>query len=160
MAKEEVERIKQFFEDNEIEVKYLKHEEVTTSQEAASTRGFELNQGIKSLLFTNDQEYVIVNVPADKKVDSKKVAEHIGWSKNKTRMAKPEEVIEKTGCEIGSVPPLGHKESLKIFYDPKIFENEISTFNIGLKTDSVKIKTEDVKKVFEKIGAEKGDFIK
>jgi len=161
MAQEEVNRIKKFFEDNNIQIDYLEHEAVITSQDAAKTRGFELKQGIKAILFTNgNNEWVIVDVPAHMKVDAKKVAELLNWSKNKIRIATPEEVMEKAGCEIGAVPPFGHKEQIQILVDIGIYENKESTFNIGLRTHSVKIKTEFMKKVFEKINAKEGIFAK
>ncbi|MBP7708581.1 hypothetical protein KA107_02755 [Candidatus Pacearchaeota archaeon] len=161
MGIEEVERIKKIFSDLKINPEYLEHEPVITSEDAARTRGFQLSQGIKAILFTNGKgEFAIVDVPADKKVDQKLVAVANGWSKSSTRIATSEEVLIQTGCEIGSVPPFGHKNPIKIFYDNKIFENEFNAFNIGLRTHSVKIKTEDVKTVFEKLNLIRGSFIK
>jgi len=159
MGQEEKKRIKKIFSELDLHPEYLQHEEVITSEDAASTRGFELKQGIKSLLFTNGKdEWIIVDVPADKMVNQKKVAEKLGWSKGKTRMADEEEVMQKTGCKIGAVPPFGHKDKIKVLYDSEIFANEVSTFNIGLRSDSVKINTSEVRIVFDKIGAEEGEF--
>ena len=161
MGSEEVIRIKEFFARQNIEPTYLEHEPVITSEDVAKTRGFELKQGIKALLFTNDAGgWIIVDIPADKKVDQKKVAENLGWSKSKIRMATPEEVMKKTGCEIGAVPPFGHKESIPILVDTGIYENQESAFNIGLRTHSVKIKTALMKQVFEKINAREDTFSK
>jgi len=160
MGKEEVEKIKREFSSLKLHPEYLKHKEVITSEDAAKTRGFELKQGIKAILFTNNSDWVITNIPADKKVDEKKVAVFLGWSKNKIRMAKPEEVLEKTDCQIGAVPPFGHKEKIKILVDKGIYGNEISTFNIGLRTESVKIPTKEMKIVFNKLNAIEGDFVK
>jgi len=73
MSSEEVNRIKAFFVQRNITPTYLEHEAVITSEDAAKTRGFKLKQGIKAILFTNDSEgWVVVNIPADKKVDQKK----------------------------------------------------------------------------------------
>ena len=160
MGKEEIERIKKEFSSLNLHPTYLKHEEVIKNEDAAKTRGFELKQGIKAILFTNEYDWAIANISADKKVDEKKVATILGWSKSKIRMAKPEEVFEKTGCEIGAVPPLGHKEKIKILVDKGIYNNEVSTFNIGLRTDSVKIPTEEMKIVFKKFEATEGEFNK
>ena len=161
MGKEEVEKIKYIFSELGVAPEYLEHEAVITSEDAAKTRGFELKQGIKAILFTNGGgEFVVVDVPADKKVDQKIVAKGMGWSNSKTRIATPAEVLEQTGCEIGSVPPFGHKNSLKICYDERIFDNDYNAFNIGLRTHSVKVKTEDVRHVFEKLNLIKGYFIK
>ena len=152
MGLDEVNRIKAFFTQHNIAVTYLHHKAVITSEDAAKTRGFELKQGVKAILFTNDSlGWVIANISADKKVDQKKVAEHMSWSKGKIRMATPEEVLQKTGCEIGAVPPFGHKEQLHILVDKNIYDNKENAFNIGLRTDSVKIKTENMKKVFNEL---------
>jgi len=161
MGHDEVERIRTFFSELDIKPTYLEHEAVITSEDAAKTRGFALHQGIKALLFTNDANaWVVVDIPADKKVDVKRVAEQVGWSKNKIRMATPEEVMRKTGCEIGAVPPFGHKETVPVMVDTGVYDNQDSAFNIGLRTHSVKVKTDDMKKVFEKINAIEGVFSK
>ena len=160
MAIEEVHRIKRIFQELSITPIYLEHQPVITSEEAARSRGFELKQGIKALLFTNEQEWIIVDLPADRKVDQKIVAAFLGWSKSKIRMAMPEEVLQKTGCEIGAVPPFGHKEQIPILLDVGVYDNEESAFNIGLRTHSVKIKTELMRVVFEKVKAKEGKFSK
>ena len=160
MGIEEMNRIKEFFSKHNLHPTYLEHEPVLTSKDAAKTRGFELNQGIKALLFTNGTDWAIVDVPADQKVSERKVSVQLNWSRESMRMATPEEVLDKTGCEIGAVPPFGHKENIQILFDKNIFNNEESAFNIGLRTNSVKIPTKEMKIVFEKIKAIEGDFIK
>ena len=161
MGIEEVRRIRNEFLNLKLHPTYLEHEPVITSEEAAKTRGLELKQGIKALLFTDGKEnYVIVGIPADKKVNQKKVAAKINWSMINIRMATPEEVLEKTGCEIGAVPPFGHKTKILILIDTKIYENKESAFNIGIRTRSVKIPTEEMKIVFNKFHAIEGDFVK
>lgn len=160
MGIEEVNKIKSIFKELVISPTYSEHEEVKTSEEAARVRGGELKQGVKALVFTNESDFVIVDVPADKKVDQKAVCDFLGWSKKKIRMANPDEVLKQTGCIIGGVPPFGHKNNLKILVDNGIFDNEFNEFNIGLRTNSVKIRTEDLKTVFEKINAINGSFAK
>ena len=75
-------------------------------------------------------------------------------------MATPEEVIFQTGCEIGAVPPFGHKEIIPILVDFGVYDNHHNAFNIGLRTHSVKIKTELMRVVFEKVNAKEGIFSK
>ncbi len=160
MSQEEVNRIKEYFSKIDIHPIYLEHEEVITSEDAAKTRGFELKQGIKAIVLTNDLDFVVANIPAHKKVGVKKVAEKLNWSKGKIRMASEDEVLEKTGCVIGAVPPFGHKEKLPILVDEEIYENTENAFNIGQRTISVKIKTTDIKKVFDEMNVIQGDFSK
>ncbi|MDP9249048.1 MAG: hypothetical protein M3M85_00860 [bacterium] len=161
MSQGELEKIKGEFSRLGFHPTYLEHEPVITSEDAAKTRGFSLKQGIKALLFTDRKgNWVIVNVPADQKADQNKVALHMGWSKNGIRMATPENVLEITGCEIGSVPPFGHKTEIPILVDTTVFENTESAFNIGLRTNSVKIATSEMRTLFENIGVKEGDFLK
>ena len=161
MGKEEMDRIIKEFTKLNLHPTYLEHEEVVTSEDAAKTRGFELKQGIKALVFTNNEDkWVVVNIPANQRVDSKKVATQMNWSKSKIRMATQEEVMEKTGCQIGAVPPFSHKTSIPILVDKEIYENKESTFNIGLRTNSVKIPTEEMSIVFKDAGAIEGNFVK
>ena len=160
MGIQEVQRIKQLFTQMNITPTYLEHKPVITSEDAAKTRGFQLQQGIKALLFTTGQDWIIIDLPADKKVDQKTVATFLSWPKSKIRMATAEEVLQKTGCEIGAVPPFGHKEPIPILVDVGIYDHQDSAFNIGLRTHSVKIKTELMKMVFEEVKGREGRFSK
>ncbi len=160
MGKEEVERIKNIFSELNLHPVYREHAPAITSEEASKTRGDELRQGIKALLFTNEKEFVMVNLPADQKVDVKKVSETLNWQKSSMRMATPEEVMQQTGCEIGAVPPFGHKNNLHIIVDIQIYKNQESAFNIGLRTHSVKMPTMEMKTVFAHFKAKEGKFTK
>lgn len=160
MGIKELEKIKSIFKELNLYPEFLEHVPVITSQDAAQTRGFELKQGIKALLFTNGQYFVIVCIPADKKVDQKKVAQFLNWSNSKISLATEQQVEEQTGCQIGSVPPFGHKNQIEILLDSSIYNNQESAFNIGLRTHSVKILTEKMKIVFSHCKAKEGNFIK
>lgn len=161
MSFNELNRIKEELSRLNLNPVYFEHVPVITSEQAAQTRGFALKQGIKALLFTNGNgEWVIVDIPADQKAHLKKIAEIRGWSKRDIRMATPEEVVQVTGCEIGSVPPFGHKTVIPIFVDVGVYDNNESAFNIGLRTHLVRIPTTDMKLLFKDIGATEGNFIK
>ena len=161
MGKEEMNRVKEMFSRLNLHPTYLEHEEVVTSEDVAKTRGFELKQGIKALVFTNDEnKWVVVDIQADQKVDTKKVATHMNWSKSKIRMATQEGVMDKTGCQIGAVPPFSYKILIPILIDLRVYDNEQSAFNIGLRTNSVKIPTQEMSIVFKEIKAIEGDFVK
>lgn len=161
MGTEEVSRIKEKFAVLNLHPLYREHVPAVTSEEASRHRGDALKQGIKALLFTNGKgDFVIINVPANKKVDQKKVAEAMNWQRSAIRMAAPEEVTEKTGCDIGAVPPFGHRNPLPLLVDLSVYDNEESAFNIGLRTMSVKIPTKEMKLVFDNEHAKEGLFVK
>ncbi len=159
MGIEEVARIKSIFKEHNVRAKYLEHAPVITSAQAAETRGFSMKEGIKAIVFTNGTDFVVVDVPADCKVDTKKVALKLGWKKD-IRMATHEEVFEKTGCEVGAVPPFGHKERIQLLVGVGVYNNTESSFNIGLRTHSARVATADVKKILDKLALCVGDFTK
>lgn len=161
MSITELETIKKKFSELNLHPTYGEHEAVSTSEEAARIRGTQLNQGIKALVITNGQnQWAVVNVPSHKKVNIKRAAMALGWAKKEARMATPEEVLVITGCEVGAVPPFGHKTSITILVDGGVFKNQENAFNIGLKTHSVRIPTDEMKKIFQSLDAVEGDFSK
>ena len=150
MSEKETEKVLTAFKTAGADFTLKEHEPVLTSKDAARVRGSLLKQGVKALVIKikKPEEFVIVNVPADKRVNLKKVKQILNV--NRLTIATPKEALYITGCEVGSVPPLGHKNNLKILVDETVFDNDFNEFNIGQKTVSAKIKTSDLKKVFEK----------
>ena len=47
----------------------------------------------------------------------------------------------------GGVPPFAHVFGLKLVVDKSVLENEYMAFNAGERTKSLKMKTEDYKKL-------------
>ncbi len=153
MGIEEVERIKNMLREVGADFEVIQHAPVRTSQDAARIRNAPLHEGIKAIVVQEreKEKFYVANVSADKKVDVKKLAKTIGA--NSLTLASPEEVLRETGCEVGGVPPLGHKNQLPLLVDNGILENEYSEFNAGLTTTSIRVKTTHLQKVFEKLGA-------
>ncbi len=151
MGVEEVERIKKLLAGSEFQC--FEHEPVRTSEDAARVRSSKLSEGVKAIIVKerDTNNFFVADVPADKRVDLKKLAEIIGVKG--ITMALPEEVLRETGCEVGGVPPLGHKNKLPIFVDKGVVENEYNEFNAGLTTTSIRVKSIELKKAFEKSGA-------
>ncbi len=146
MSKKEAEKIKGILTDSGIDFEHFIHKAVFTSQEAADERGLELKQGVKALVFKNGK-FILALVPGDRKVDAKKLAKILGLKELK--LAKPEEVLDITHCEIGSVHPFGFIHNLETYMDEKVLENEIVDFNIGLHTESIAMKSKDLVKVIK-----------
>jgi Ala-tRNA(Pro) deacylase len=153
MGQKEMEAVKKFLDENKVEYKLLVHEPVYTSEQAARARGGELKSGVKALVLkTREKKFILGLVAADRKIDLNRLASIVGTSELK--LASPEEVLEKTGCKIGSVHPFGNLYQLETYMDESVLENETVEFNIGLHTHSVRMKMKDfvnlVKPVIEK----------
>jgi prolyl-tRNA editing enzyme YbaK/EbsC (Cys-tRNA(Pro) deacylase) len=51
---------------------------------------------------------LLVLVSGDQRADIKRLRAMLGLSKRRLRIARPSEVLEQTGFEVGGVPPVGH----------------------------------------------------
>ncbi len=148
--------IKELLDKNGIPYQVFEHEPVYTSEQAAKVRGVELRTGVKALVLkTSLGDFVVGLVAADRKIDLKKLANIVRTEK--LRLASPQEVLERTGCEIGSVHPFGNLHRLPTYLDASILENEKVNFNVGLHTVSIQMKAADLVKV---LNPTIGDFSK
>lgn len=143
MGKKQTEMIKKLLDDSGVEHKIFEHEPVYTSEQASRVRGVELKSGVKALVFkTNDGKFVLGLVAADKRISERKLANEAGAEA--IVLAKPGEVLQKTGCEIGSVHPFGILHGLPVYMDKSILENDLVNFNVGLHTVSVQMRSKDL----------------
>jgi prolyl-tRNA editing enzyme YbaK/EbsC (Cys-tRNA(Pro) deacylase) len=74
-----------------------------TAAAAASAAGCELDQIVKTLVFTSERGYVVALVPGDRRADRAKIARAAGVER--VRTAGPEDVFRATGFEVGGVAP-------------------------------------------------------
>ncbi len=124
-----------------------KHAATPTSEDSARERGEPLKIGAKALLLKCKKEFVLVVLPADKRLEMKALRRVLGSSK--LRFATEEELKELTGLEKGAVPPFGNFLGIEMIVDAKLFDEEWMAFNAGSLTMSVKMKAADYKRVVE-----------
>ena len=150
-----LENLIRILEEKGIEYKRFEHEPVKTSEEAARIRGVPLDSGVKAMLLkTREGKFIMVLLPADKKIDFKKI-EQLEGTKN-LEFASPEEVQQETGCEIGGVPPFGHIKrgqpyQIKTYMNKDVLEKNLVNFNAGDRSVSVTMKAKDLTKVVQAI---------
>jgi Ala-tRNA(Pro) deacylase len=140
------EKIIKILNDKKIEYEVFEHEPVFTNPTMAAALNVSESETVKSLVvMTKEKEMVVLVMPGDKKVEWKKAAANIGTKK--ISFAKPDQVLEKVGCEVGCVPPFGQLTDLPIFMDPDLARKDSVYFNPGVHDKSYKIKAWDLKKV-------------
>jgi len=145
-----VEKVKKMLNDADVDYELLEHEPVYTSDQAARVRGVKLRSGVKALVLkTKLGQFILALVRADKRSDLKAIAKAHGTKK--VKLASPAEVLEVTGCEIGSVPPFGHLKTLKTYMDKEILKEGEINFNIGSHAKSVKMKAGDLLNVIDAV---------
>ena len=106
-----------------------RHAPVFTSEEAAAVRGVPLCTGAKALVVKAGEEFLLLVVPADRKLDSKKARNGLGVKS--LRFADRAEVERLTGLQPGSIPPFGSLFGLPTCCDPALGENASINFNAG-----------------------------
>ena len=134
-------KITAFLDQHQISYEIKHHPPATTSEEAALARGESIKIGAKALLIKDDTHFVLLVLPADKKLDTKKVKKLL-QSRN-LRFASPEELLELAGCVKGAVPPFGPLFNTDMLVDVHLFDEEFMAFNAGELDTSIKMKTED-----------------
>ncbi len=111
-----VQRVRNFIRAFDPGLEPMEYPETTeTAPEAARVLGVELGQIAKSILFRCGEKYGLFVLAGDMRMDHKKVKELLGGGK--TRVARPEEVEQITGFQVGGVCPFALKTSMPIYLD-------------------------------------------
>lgn len=140
------EKIVETLKKSRIDYEVIEHEPVFTNPAMAEALGVNECQTVKSLVMTTKEKRTIVFVmPGDKKIDWKVAAKTANTKK--VGFAKPEEVKEMVGCEVGCVPPFGHMTNLSIYFDGELMHQPAVYFNPGVHNKSFKVSPRDLKKL-------------
>src|SRR3990167_4269988 len=133
MGAREAEQVQAYLKGLGMEFRVVTHEAVYTSEAAAQARDMVLKD--------ENGKVVLGLIAADNRIDLKKLAAVAGTGR--LSLAKPDEVLKHTGCEVGSVHPFGNLHKLPTYLDESVKENETVDFNIGLHTHSVIMTAKD-----------------
>jgi Cys-tRNA(Pro) deacylase len=116
MKPKSVDRVRQYFEDNGLDISVVELDKSTrTAQLAAEAIGTELGSIVKSLVFLADGKPALVLVAGDRRADTKKLAQVL--EARKVKIADADTVRAETGFAIGGVPPVGHDTPLPTIID-------------------------------------------
>ena len=115
------ERVSGYLSSSGVPFEFKEFGESTRNSElAAKALGCSVPEIAKSVVFVNGSAAVVI-ISGDKRVDSAKLSKLIG---EEVRIAKPDEVREKTGFPIGGVPPFPHAEGVAVFPDSSLMRFE------------------------------------
>src|SRR6476620_9288860 len=135
------ERLSSWLQEKAIPFDVLRHAPVFTSEEAAAVRGTPLASGAKALICRADERFVMIILPADRKLASKAVR-RAGNIKS-LRFASREEVEQLTGLKPGSIPPFGSLFGLSTWCDEHLSEQPRINFNAGDHSISISMTYDD-----------------
>ncbi len=94
-----------------------------TADDAAAAVGCEVGQIVKSLIFSVDGELVLALTSGSNRVDTKKLTAAAGGER--CDRADANQVREVTGFAIGGVPPFGHANAVRAFFDPALLTHDV-----------------------------------
>ena len=113
--------LQQFIEAHCIEATILPMEGHTpTVSDAARELNVSTGQIIKSLVFMNAEIPLLVINNGLSRVDRKKLASHLGVGRKKVKFASADQALAITGFVVGSMPPFGHRQTLRTLVDPAV----------------------------------------
>src|SRR5437899_11631318 len=92
-------RLQDWLKQNGIPFTVLRHEPVFTSEQAAAVRGTSLASGAKALVIKAGTQFVLLVLPADRKLDSRQARDALQVTP--LRFASKEEVQTLTGLQPG-----------------------------------------------------------
>jgi len=115
-------KLRKYIDDNGIQCEHLLFEKSCHSvREAARTANAEPEDFVKSICMIGPKEARIVAiVKGEDGASTSRVAKALGAVR--TRIASPEEMLEKTGYPVGGTPPFGFAATFLV--DPRVMEKE------------------------------------
>ena len=143
-------KIKELLDKNKAMYRHLNHEPVgKTSEDAAKIRGTSLENGVKAIILkihdkeyeNNPDKFFQVSIPGLNRIDLKKLK--IYFNVKNISLATPEEVLDRTGCTVGSVPPFGILFDMKVYADESLLQLDEMLFSAGTHTDSIIMNPKD-----------------
>ncbi|MBD3209708.1 YbaK/prolyl-tRNA synthetase associated domain-containing protein [Candidatus Woesearchaeota archaeon] len=145
MGADILEKIRALLKQHNVNYALLEHGHVHSSQDAASVRGTKIEQAAKALVLKEKKTGILVMfvVAGDRRLDLRKIKKEVLRVKNLS-LASPEEVLERTTCTVGSVPPFGQLFDMPMYFDRHLQETKGTiVFSAGTHHHSIKLKTED-----------------
>ena len=149
MAQDVYQAIKDLLQRMGIPCDEIEHEEVGSCEESLAFRGQAGWSGASSkcILLKAKGKYYLLVTTAEKEIKARLFKKEFGTKD--IRFANREELLEGTGCDPGSGPPVGHREpSLAFYVDENIFRAEHFMFNPAISTKSFRVRTDDLQKIY------------
>ena len=147
-------KLKQFIEKNNISAEQLFFtEETRTVQQAAKAANASPKDFIKSVVFTNKENTIVVIISGSDRVDKSKVKSFLNLER-KLEIATPDIVLERTGFPAGGVPPFGF--NALFLMDKNVLKKDLVLGGGGSINSLIRITPKEIKKANN---ARIGDFI-
>ena len=130
--------------------------QVTSLEQAASERGLQPGQVVRSIVFRlGEGRFAMVLVAGAAQISWPALRAHFGQSR--LTMADPAEVQQATGYRIGTVSPVGLPSPLPILIDESVLQFEEISMGSGEPNTGILLKRDDLVKILPE--AQVGKFV-
>jgi Ala-tRNA(Pro) deacylase len=121
----------------------LAHRQAYTSIDEARALGIDADEVLKTLAVRTGPGYVLVVIPAARRLDLRLVREALG--DHGARLATEDELRHDfPDYQLGALPPLGVLVGANVYVDPEVLGHDTVVFAAGTQTESVKIGTREL----------------
>ncbi|MFA5029642.1 MAG: YbaK/EbsC family protein [Patescibacteria group bacterium] len=134
-------KIKSYLDKTGIDYEEVAHKTVFTAYDAAQTLKKELKEIAKNLLIQADKTFVLVIVPADKKIDLNKLKKALRVKK--VSIPKEQIMVKILKIKPGAISSFGKLHQLETLVDKAMLKTKKAVFSTGSFTDSVLMKVRD-----------------
>lgn len=141
-----VESVAAFLQEKHKEIEILTFEDTSTVAKAADALAVTPGEIAKSLLFKVKDDFIMILMAGDKRLDNKKFKELFH---SKAKMPEAEEVSEATGHPVGGVCPFGLKQSIPIYLDYSLQAYEHVFPAAGAPNSAIKLRVKELEELTE-----------
>ena len=114
--------VEEFIRSNKLGWRLIGLNKVVRSvKQAAEALGVPESNIIKTIIAIDNSRTYACIIPGDRKLDLDKLSRLVGGS---PRIAKPREVLERTGYKVGGVPPIALPEDVIVIMDERVLKME------------------------------------
>jgi prolyl-tRNA editing enzyme YbaK/EbsC (Cys-tRNA(Pro) deacylase) len=124
-------------------------EETPTVEAAAAAVQAEPDQIGKSILFLADGDPRLIIANGLNRVDYKKLADYLGVSRRRIKLAKADEVLAITGYPVGTVPPFGHHQPVPTIIEANVMKQTDLYAGGGAINALVRLTTAELQRVVQ-----------
>jgi Ala-tRNA(Pro) deacylase len=107
--------VKSYLDQKGLSFQVTPHRKTGSSLETASAAHIQGDHLAKAVLLDDGQEYLMVVIPADSKVDLKSVADKMGKEYEIAPESRVEAMLQD--CDPGAIPPIGHAYGMETLVD-------------------------------------------
>ena len=116
---------------------------VHSLEQAAAERNQDPGQVVRSILFRlSEGEYAMVLIAGPSQINWKSLRRH--FNRSRLTMAKPEEVLDITGYQVGSVSPFCLPNPVPILVDESVLAQQSVSIGSGVRATTIFIQTKDL----------------